>query len=199
MDVVIVYESMFGNTHAVAEAVAAGIFDTDPAAHVTVLPVSKATAADVAGAGLLVVGGPTHIRGMSSGLSRRKGLEAQEQAASGRGAGFTHEPAAEGPGVRDWLGSLPPALPGQLAAAFDTRADAAFAGGAAKGIARRLRHRGYQLAAPPEGFVITGTEGPLREGEPARAQGWGAALVRQPAGAQAASVVSPVNAAQSEA
>jgi flavodoxin len=45
MDVVIVYESMFGNTHAVAEAVAAGIFDTDPVAHVTVRPVSEATAA----------------------------------------------------------------------------------------------------------------------------------------------------------
>jgi flavodoxin len=28
MDVVIVYESMFGNTHAVAEAVAVGIADT---------------------------------------------------------------------------------------------------------------------------------------------------------------------------
>jgi flavodoxin len=181
MDVVIVYESMFGNTHAVAEAVAAGIFDTDPAAHVTVLPVSEATAGDVAGAGLLVVGGPTHMRGMSSGLSRRKGLEAQEQAASSKGARFTHEPAAEGPGARDWLESLPPASPGQRAAAFDTRAGSRLAGGAAKGIARRLRRRGYELAAPPEGFIITGTEGPLREGEPARARDWGAALVRQPA------------------
>ena len=181
MDVVIVYESMFGNTHAVAEAVADGIFDADPAAHVTVLPVSEATAGDVAGAGLLVVGGPTHMRGMTSGLSRRKGLEAQEKAASDKGAGFTHEPAAEGPGVRDWLGSLPPPSPGQLAAAFDTRAEAPFAGGAAKGIARRLRHRGYRLAAPPEGFFITGTEGPLREGEPTRARAWGAALVREPA------------------
>ncbi|HEY7359350.1 MAG TPA: flavodoxin domain-containing protein, partial [Streptosporangiaceae bacterium] len=62
MDVVIVYESMFGNTHTVAEAVAAGIFDTDPAAHVTVLPVSEATAGDVTEAGLLIVGGPTHMR-----------------------------------------------------------------------------------------------------------------------------------------
>jgi hypothetical protein len=181
MDVVIVYESMFGNTHVVAEAVAAGIFDTDPAAQVTALPVREAHAGDVAGAGLLVVGGPTHMRGMSSGLSRRKGLEAQEQAARDKGAGFTHEPDAEGPGVRDWLGSLPPASPGQLAAAFDTRAGFRFAGGAAKGIARRLRHRGYQLAAPAEGFIITGTEGPLREGELARAREWGAALVRQPA------------------
>jgi len=181
MDVVIVYESMFGNTHAVAEAVAAGIFDADPAAHVTVLPLREASAGDVAEAGLLVVGGPTHMRGMTSGLSRRKGLEAQEQADKDRGAAFTHEPAAEGPGVRDWLESLPPAAPGQLAAAFDTRVDARFAGGAARGIARRLRRRGYRLGAAPEGFIVTGTEGPLHEGEPARARDWGAALVRQPA------------------
>jgi hypothetical protein len=181
MDVVIVYESMFGNTHAVAEAVAAGIADTDPAAQVAVLPVAEATAGDVAGAGLLAVGAPTHMRGMSSEFSRRKGLEAQEQAAREKGAGFTHEPAAGGPGVRDWLGSLPPASPGQLAAAFDTRAGVRFAGGAARGIAKRLRHGGYQLAASPEGFIITDTEGPLREGELARAREWGAGLVRRPA------------------
>ena len=181
MDVVIVYESMFGNTHAVADAVATGIFDTDPAAHVTVLPVGEATADDVAGAGLIIVGGPTHMRGMTSGLSRRKGLEAQEQAASSKGATFRHEPAAQGPGIRDWLGALPPVSPGQLAAAFDTRVRSAFAGGAAKRIARRLRRHGYRLARPPEGFIVTGTEGPLGEGELARAREWGAALVRHPA------------------
>jgi hypothetical protein len=32
------------------------------------------------------------------------------------------------------------------------------------------RRRGYQLAAPPEGFIVTGTEGPLREGKLARAR-----------------------------
>jgi hypothetical protein len=49
------------------------------------------------------------------------------------------------------------------------------------GIAKRLRHRGYRLAAPPEGFIVTGTEGPLREGELARAREWGARLARRPA------------------
>ena len=46
-------------------------------------------------------------------------------------------------------------------------------------IAKRLRHRGYRLAAPPEGFIVTGTEGPLREGELARTREWGARLARQ--------------------
>jgi hypothetical protein len=181
MDVAIVYESMFGNTHAVAEAIATGIQDADPDAHVDLLPVGQAKSDDVARAGLLIVGGPTHIRGMTSGLSRRKGLEAQEQEAKGRGADFTPEPDAAGPGVRDWFEALPKAPQGRLAAAFDTRVGFKLAGGAAKSIARRLRHHGYELAAPPEGFIITGTEGPLREGESARAREWGGALMRQPA------------------
>lgn len=119
--------------------------------------------------------------GMTSGTSRRKGLEAQEQEAKGRGADFTHEPDAAGPGVRDWFEALPKAPEGRLAAAFDTRVGFRLAGGAAKGIARRLRHHGYELAAPPEGFIVTDTEGPLREGETARAREWGAALIRQSA------------------
>jgi hypothetical protein len=180
MDVAIVYESMFGNTHTVAQAIAAGVADADPSAHVAVLPVGEAKADDVARAGLLIVGGPTHLRGMTSGLSRRKGLEAQEQAAKGKGAEFRHEPEAGGPGVRDWFQALPKAPHGRREAAFDTRADVKFAGGAAKGIAKQLRHHGYKLAARPEGFIITGTEGPLAEGESARARKWAAALVRQP-------------------
>ena len=57
----------------------------------------------------------------------------------------------------------------------------AVADAVAAGIAKRLRNGGYRLAAPPEGFIVTGTEGPLREGELARAREWGAGLVRQPA------------------
>jgi flavodoxin len=179
MDVAIVYESLFGNTHAVAEAIADGVRAGDPAAHVAVLPVAEAKADEVARAELLIVGGPTHIRGMTSGTSRRKGLESEQQAAEGRGVAFTPEPGAGGPGVRDWFQALPNVGPGQLAAAFDTRVEVKFAGGAAKGIARRLRHHGYEMAGPVAGFIVTGTEGPLRDGEPERARAWGTALIRE--------------------
>ncbi|MEU9046294.1 MULTISPECIES: hypothetical protein [unclassified Kitasatospora] len=53
----------------------------------------------------------------------------------------------------------------------------ASSGGAAFGIARRLRRHGYVLLAKPDGFVVTGTNGPLREGEHGRARAWGATLV----------------------
>lgn len=181
MDVAIVYESMFGNTHTIAEAIAEGVRDADPGSRISVLAVAEAKADQVEAADLLVVGGPTHIRGMTSGMSRRRGLEAEEQSAKEKGAHFAPEAGAEGPGVRDWFQALPKASPGKRAAAFDTRAEFRLAGGAARGISRRLRRHGYELVARPEGFVIEGTEGPLREGEPARAREWGAGLVRQPA------------------
>jgi hypothetical protein len=52
------------------------------------------------------------------------------------------------------------------------------AGGAANGIARRLRHRGYEMVAPPAGFIVEDVEGPLRPGELERARAWGAGLLR---------------------
>lgn len=180
MDVAIVYESLFGNTRTIAEAIADGVKEANPAARVALLPVGDAKADQVREADLLIVGGPTHMRGMTSGVTRRKGLEAEENTTKGKGREFRPEPGAEGPGVRDWFQALPKAPSGTLAAAFDTRAGFKPAGGAAKGIARRLRSHGYKLAVPPEGFIITDIEGPLREGEPDRARAWGADLMRQP-------------------
>src|SRR5664279_3129745 len=60
------------------------------------------------------------------------------------------EPADGGDGVRGWLSGLPGAARGTTAAAVDTRLDKPFAGGAAPRIARRLRRRGYALAADPD-------------------------------------------------
>jgi hypothetical protein len=45
-------------------------------------------------------------------------------------------------------------------------------GYAAKPIADRLRKKGGSLVAPPEGFYVAGTEGPLLEGELDRAAQW---------------------------
>ncbi|MDT4956416.1 MAG: hypothetical protein QOD31_215, partial [Pseudonocardiales bacterium] len=62
MRVVVVYESSYGNTHLIADAIGDGI----PAGHqVDVVPVSGASQELVDGADLLVVGGPTHVHGMS--------------------------------------------------------------------------------------------------------------------------------------
>jgi hypothetical protein len=89
------------------------------------------------------------------------------------------EPAADGPGLREWLDSLPPATPGCRAATFDTRLSKPLSGSAARSVARRLRRNGYQMAAKPAQFVVTDMTGPLRERELDRARAWGAQLSRQ--------------------
>ena len=68
MRALVVYESMYGNTRAVAGDIADGLrADYE----VTVVPAAEATAELVAGADLLVAGAPTHMHGLSSASSRR--------------------------------------------------------------------------------------------------------------------------------
>jgi hypothetical protein len=183
MQVAIVYESLFGNTHEIAEAVAQGVREAEPDAHVSCLRVEDAAPEEIIGADLLVVGGPTHMRGMSTSMTRSMGLRADHteltEHPEGGEPALTAEPGAEGPGLRTWFTDLPKAAKGRQAAAFDTRAGTALAGGAGHGIAHRLRRHGYELVAEPEGFVIESAEGPLRAGEHDRARDWGAAIARR--------------------
>jgi hypothetical protein len=79
MHVVVLFESLFGNTREVAEAIADGARTADPTAEVACVRVAEADQEKVRAADLLVVGGPTHIRGMTSGLSRKMGLSAEEK------------------------------------------------------------------------------------------------------------------------
>jgi len=176
MQALIVYESMYGNTRAIAEAIAEGVHEAEPDADVSCVPVSTAGPELTRTADLLVVGGPTHMHGMSSGVSRRL---AQASAAKQHGGEASHglDEGAEGPGLRSWFHHLPQSEPGTYAAAFDTRADIRMSGGAADGIARRLAHHHYDLVVEPEGFVVDDAEGPLRAGELDRARAWGAQLV----------------------
>ena len=73
MKVVIVYESMYGNTHHVANAIGAGF---DGVADVSVVAVDEASQQLVDTADLLVVGGPTHVHGMSRPSTRKAAVEA---------------------------------------------------------------------------------------------------------------------------
>jgi flavodoxin I len=70
-----------------------------------------------------------------------------------------------------------PALEGLSVAAFDTRTATIWNrilpfGYAAPGIAKGLENRGGNLAVPPEGFIVLGIRGPLKDGELARAADW---------------------------
>ena len=176
MQAVVVYESMYGNTHVVASNIADGLRATH---EVTLVPVAGATADLVAGADLLVVGGPTHMHGLSSEATRRMAAEAAAKQASG----LSLDPDACGPGLRDWLKGIGvgigtgPVTGQTLAAAFDTRVNGvpAFTGHASRGIGRLLKRHGYQLIAAPESFLV-GRQNTLLDGEASRGRRWGAAL-----------------------
>ena len=167
MRALVVYESMYGNTHVVASNIADGLRGTY---EVTLVPVTAATADLVAEANLLVVGAPTHMHGLSTASSRQLARKAAKPE-----SGLTLDPDAGGPALRDWLSGL--AGGHVLAAAFDTRLVGvpALTGRASRGISRLLRRHGYRLVAPPESFVVTKLN-TLLDGESSRARRWGEAL-----------------------
>jgi flavodoxin len=167
MKALVVYESMYGNTRAVAEAIADGLGGS---------PVRAVHEAGEAPEqrDLIVVGGPTHMHGLATALSRRLAAEAAKE--DGHAA---LEPGATAQvGLRAWLRDLV-TCEGVRAAAFDTRLDrsAALTGTAARGIAHRLRRHGYEVVAT-ESFLVQDAEGPLEDGELERARAWGEELAR---------------------
>ena len=174
MRVAMVYESVFGNTREVAEAIAEGIRETAPQASVECWPTAEATS-DLGKADLLVVGGPTHFLGLPSPRSRRLQHQQEDQGAWHH----AEDEPAEPPGVREWLESMPVVRGRHAAAAFDTRLGKLMAGSAARQITRMLRHHGYKVVDRPQGFVVEDYAGPLAEGERDRARAWGITLAGQ--------------------
>lgn len=181
MEIAVVFESMYGATHEVADAIAEGVAEARPGATVSCLRVGEADPGRVAAADLVIVGGPTHMRGMTSGMSRSMAVKIEEKKEhdEGRPIGYGLEPGAAGDGLRDWFHELPKSGKGRRAAAFDTRGEGPMVGSAAKGIAHRLESHGYELAAGPEGFLVD-ADGLLKAGERERARAWAAGVV-QPA------------------
>jgi len=159
MHALVVYESMFGNTESIARSVAEGLsgeFDVT-LAEVRTMPRPS-------GADLLVVGGPTHAFGMTRPATRQ---DAVRQGAGGDA----------GTGIREWLDGAPQ-LSGVAAATFDTKVNKPLVGSAAHKAYRRLRRLGCRMIVPAESFHVSGTPGPLDEGEQERARRWGATLAK---------------------
>jgi hypothetical protein len=168
MRALVVYESMYGNTRAVATYVAAGLGATH---EVTLMPVNRVGPEAAAGADLIVAGAPTHMHGIPTINSRRMAVGAARKP----GSGLDLDPDADGPGLRAWLDQLDAER--VLAAAFDTRLSGlpVLTGRASRKIARLLSRRGCRVLLAPESFLVSG-QNKLLEGETARAVAWGALL-----------------------
>ncbi|HEY0258258.1 MAG TPA: flavodoxin domain-containing protein [Lacisediminihabitans sp.] len=167
MKAVVVYESMFGNTRSIAEAVAKGLSER---ATVTVVNVNE-VAGIPGNIDLLVVGGPTHVHGMSSDRTRA-GAVAQ---AGDPAKGLTLEPQAPGIGVRTWLKELTTVPP--LVAAFDTRMGVprVLSGAASAKIEHVLRGLGGRPIVEGASFTLAGN-GSVDSEQLDRALVWGREL-----------------------
>lgn len=163
MKALVIYESMFGNTARIAQAVADSL--ASEGIETTLMQAAEAGTRAVDGMDLLVVGAPTHGLTLSTPSSRT--------GARARGAAV----APEALGVREWLASSGATA---MIAAFDTRSNRMrhWPGSAARKIARTLRGRGMHQVARPASFYVLGTVGPLVDGEIDRARGWGTSVAR---------------------
>jgi hypothetical protein len=162
MKAIVVYESLWGNTAAVARAIAEGI---GPQARA--LSTGEAFDSVVSEADLIVAGAPViQFRLPSDRIRSELGKD------PGRAP---MPPDLSHPSMREWLGMMPE---GQgRSAAFETRIRFS-PGGSTAAIQRGLGSKGYQPVAKSKRFFVAGTYGPMRDGELARARSWGAELAK---------------------
>jgi Flavodoxin domain len=159
MKVIVVYESHYGNTAAVARAIADGF---GPEARV--LTTDEAEPATVADADLIIAGAPVMAFNLPS--DRMLATLATDTKAP-------TPPDMSHASMRAWLDTVP-AGHGR-SAQFETGLRWS-PGGATGAIERELERSGFRRLAKPRRFVVKGSYGPLREGELEKAQRWGAQL-----------------------
>lgn len=163
MKALVIYDSQFGNTAKVAEAISDGVREGYGGSEVVGLKrIDEVDSQQLAGLDLLIVGSPTQ----------------------------RFQPT---PLTTDLLKSIPKEILRNIkAAAFDTRLTEEelrshgiilsklldVFGYAAESIAERLTKRGARLLAPAAGFYVLDTEGPLLDGELERAKEWARGLMR---------------------
>jgi hypothetical protein len=161
-DAIVVYESMFGSSRAIAFAIAQGL-GCEAVSIADIGPVPP----DVE---LLVAGAPTHVHGLSRPESRAEAVKWAADPARK----LALEPGHER-GMREWLavlGSTP-----RLVATFDTRADMPqlFSGAASRSIEQVLVKGGATALEPPRSFLVD-KRSHLVDGELERAFVWGRLL-----------------------
>jgi flavodoxin len=148
MNALVLYDSRFGNTERVAEAIALVLQESVPTRLARIGEIDCAEALeDVT---LLVVGGPTHRHGISAVL--RETLDCLGDRALDGVHVATFDTRLHGLRV--------------------------VTGSAATRLARMLRRRGAWLVVPPASFIVEGGEGPLDAGELEHARTWAVEVLR---------------------
>ena len=159
MKVFVVYESHWGNTAAVARAIAEGFGSGAQACTTDEVPPPVSAEAD-----LIIAGAPVMAFNLPS--DRMLATLANDKKAP-TPADMSHV------SMRAWLDGLP-AGHGR-SAQFETGLRWS-PGGATGAIGERLEKAGFKRLGKPRRFVVKGSYGPLRPGELERAREWGTEL-----------------------
>lgn len=158
MKAMVVYDTGYGNTEKIAQAIGQAL---GPPEEVEVVRVGGAQPEQLAGVTLLIVGSPTQkFRPTGATTSFLKDIPQNGLQGVKVAAFDTRFPESEIERVR--------------ILAFFVR----IFGYAAKPIADRLEKKGGELVIPPEGFFVEGTEGPLQDGELERAASWAKQIIQ---------------------
>jgi len=152
MKALVVYDSAYGNTAEIAQAIGEALGSQED---VETLRVSDAKPAQLTEVELLIVGSPTQkFRPTGATTKLLKGIPSGGLKGVKVAAFDTRFPESEINKVR-------------ILAFF-----VGIFGYAAKPLADRLVKKGGELVIPPEGFYVSNTEGPLLEDELERAADW---------------------------
>ena len=185
MRVVVVYESEFGATRGIADAIGRGLRAAEgPDIEVEVIDSREVTAGDgwIDDVDLLVVGAPTHARSLPTPASRQQAQTWPDKP----GSRLRLEPAAAADGMREWLTETD--LNGLRVATFTTRMDMAriLTGSAGPALGRLIGRAGGAIMAGPQEFLVA-KDGSLVDHELDHAYDWGRVLgaaVAEPVGSE---------------
>jgi len=158
MKALVVYDSVFGNTEQIAQAIGNALGSQED---VEILRVSNVKPEQLTGLKLLIVGSPTRGFRPTPAISNllksipKNGLKGVKVAAFD--TRFTMDEIESSVFILPILVNI--------------------FGYAAKPISDRLEKKGGELIIPPEGFFVDGTEGPLKKGELERAADWAKQII----------------------
>jgi flavodoxin len=152
MKAVVIYDSVYGNTEKIAQAIGDGL-----AGDAKVVRVGDVNASELQAFDLLIVGSPVHGGRATPAIEALLQQLPAHSLEGKRVAAFDtrFESEEQGIGLRILMSVIRYA---------------------AERIAKELAKKGGRLAAEPEGFIVEQKEGPLKQGELERASTWAKAM-----------------------
>lgn len=158
MKALVVFETMYGNTEKIAQAIGAGL---EAGGEVRVVPVADFKMEQLSGLDLVVVGSPTQAFNPIAGTKDfLKALRSDQMKGIHYAAFDTRADVVE---VNNGFLTFMVKLLGYAAEKID----------------RGLKARGGLQVVKPEGFFVDGKEGPMKAGELERAGAWAGTILQK--------------------